>query len=167
MSKRVLMIAMMLVSSIARGEGEPAPSECEAVHATLRQIHKKLYDVDTRPLAIEEYRNYRGALEELNASLDRLDGVCKQPPKSTAQTLYKKTSFQTVIRGRDTNPCGGVDYRSALSEFEASAIRECYKEGFETCQIKLPTRIFNRQDSADGFTWTCKAEADILLDVTR
>lgn len=146
---------------------EDKPSTCAEVADNLKKIHRKLYDVDTRPLNIDDYRTYRDALTELNAQSPLLDQVCNEKGKSSEQTVYKVKHFETKIENVTYYDCGRIDYKDALEEFQTSSIRECFRDGGTNCTVKLPPRLFNRKTENQNYTWICRADADILLEVSR
>jgi hypothetical protein len=156
----------------APGSGPSTPAnKCADIVKSLQQVYQNLYNVDTRPLAIDSYRAYRDNIELLRDQTALLDSLCQSPlptPGPTEQVIYKLKELRWIGPSNYTDPCSTNDFTAVSAEFEETSIRECFRDGYQDCAIQRHSRPFNFADAMQSnTTWKCSASLDIIISAKK
>ena len=166
----VLAVAFFSIDAKASSDTEATPESaptCEEQLEHLQSIYQRLYDLDTRPLDLNEYKKFREALRDLASQIQSHGQVCISPDRPTF--LVKSSQLKWTPGSSWDNPCGRADLRRDLQSFSETAIRECFSEGHATCEIERPARVKSiaGERGQNQTSWACTAELDVVLRVAR
>jgi hypothetical protein len=167
---KILALSILALLGASQAMAEAPASPCALISGALSVSYKNLYNLDTRPLSIDAYTAFRDNIETIRLQTDALNGFCAThtAPTPTEQSIYKNQDLAWAGSWGTENTCPTANFGTVKSEFQETALRLCYRDGFRSCTVKTPARVYyvTGTRNTDG-TWKCTAQMDVVLSAVK